>query len=102
MKYNHTTFGHQNGWVDFEEYCNSKCTGEEHIQKQNGEIIRQLYSVENLTIVVVARKMTFAWAEWKFTYCIREGGTTIHLGSNLNELLDFINNYFVITSDNDF
>ena len=102
MRYDHETFGYSNGWVDFEDFCSSKCVDEEFCKKENGEVIRQTYTKDNLVILVVARKMCFEWSEWRFTYCVKENQNTIHLGNDLNNLLTFIDNYEFIHTDREF
>ena len=93
MKFDHSIFGHSSGWIDIEEWFDFKLTDEQHIDMSNGEIVRQIYAKDNMTVICVARKLSIVGIDWNFTYGVTEDTSTIYVSNELDGLIKFIRNY---------
>src|SRR5574344_350550 len=93
MKFDRSVFGYSTGWIDFEEWFDFKLTDEQHIDMSNGEIVRQIYTKDNMSVILVARKLSVVAIDWNFTYGVTEDSSTIYVSNELEGLIKFIRNY---------
>lgn len=102
MKYDNDYFGYCSEWLDFESYLEMDCSFKNHIKKENGEIIRQMFSKDNLTLIVVARKLDGKSFDWNFTFGVKEDNVTVLLCNSSDDVLQWFRNYDTVYSDLEF